>query len=337
MSKSLTIQQFAAIALGQSQPPWHLGSLCALYGQQPISLKKSIAALSTAVAVVFVNVSSNYNNYLYFDQSGALVANPDSVIETYWYWSAPSQADLATLATALKPNGCSISYLSPGPSEEDTETATSAVVLGSNIVGITGTFADLASLNITAVPGSPSKWTAADITVVKNASFLFNNLAGLAWDSSPAGKASANGLLGNPAPQALGALSAGVSTGNSSTGLLGTVGINAGINAAQLFVTHFRKSRDIIRKLILNLNAEPVTEGLDDAIATISDWEDWINYLQTVTISIPTSAVNMTLNTGAFLTISAINFQIEGSPGGTFTDSEYILNADGTSTGGVIS
>ena len=340
MGKLLSITQFAAIALGQSKGPWHLGNLCALYNQQSISLKQSIAALSAAEAVVFVNVASKNTLPIGYSSTAVTTANADGQLNMYWYWDALASDDIQALAKLLKPSGCSISYLSPGSNNGEDEYDNPAVY-EFNIIGIAGTFAQLASLNIKEVPALPSKWAAADITNVKNAPFLLNNLSSLAWNSSPEGGAAptnANGLnTANLGSQPLGALSTGVSANQSGLGLLGVAGLNAGDNAIQYFLNLFNRISDTGVKLAMNLDTDPMLQSVDNAIATFAAFKDFVNNLQNVPFIVPTDPMTLTFENGVFLTVSEVDYQAPGATPATFSISAYTINTDGTNTGGVVS
>jgi hypothetical protein len=331
MVPPLSVQQFAAIALGQSKAPWHLGNLCALYNQSPISLKNSLAALSAAQTVIFVDAlrvsTSTAWQSTYADATQATgEPTSDDNFNTYWAFGSLQPTDLTSLAELLKPSGAFISYLGDG------------VTVASGVIGITGTFAELASLNVTEVPGYPSSWTPNDLDAVNHSSFLLNGLAGgIAYTDYD--KTQDTGVdAPNPYAQPLAALSPGVSSDRVGTGLLGVVGLNQGVNALQALIGLVNQARAIILSLTANLSSMPALQGIDASVAAINTFTQWLTYLKALTITdIPPSITISAAPGSQPFSISEIIYTIEDASQATFSISEFIVNADGTSTGGVIS
>ena len=340
MSKLLSIKQFAALALGQGQPPWHLGNLCALYNQQNISLKNSIAALSAAQAVVFVNAAtySEAVNYLPDPQWGT-VETPDQNILSCWLWAAPGQPDLVSLTRILQPCGASISYLSPETlptSSAPDEINAGRKIQPYNIIGITGTFGDLVSLNVKEVPAYPSTWTADDLAVAENAAFLLNGLSGeLAFEASGGSVYDTEPARYNPYAQPLAALCPGVSSDTSSTGLLGILTLNQGVNTNQILISLCQMIRDTMVSVISNIYGPPLPEGIVAALASLNALTVWLTDLQALILTNLPDSIAMSFAAGSPpFSISEIMFQVPDSA--DITIGEFTVNADGTSNGGVL-
>jgi hypothetical protein len=328
MAKPLSVRQFAALALGQKQPPWHLGSLCGLYNVRPLSLKSSVEALSKATAVIYVQagVLSDLEQLVGDEDpsSGGIVGIDESFNS---YWTSDAVSNLQSLEQLLKACGVVISYFDPGEAG-----------LEGSLIGLAGTYADLAALNVKELPGNPSTWTSSESATAKASSFLLNSLAGnsalVAF-----GQQQLDGLATNPNALPLAALFPGASSDTSSAGLLGVVGLNQGVNVTQVLITHYNKIHNVMRDVTYNLCCRPYLDGLDGANAAIKIFSDWITFLSTLAVTDLPPSIEISSPPGTPLfSISEIVYQIgDNSSGGTVSVSQFTVNPDGTSAGGVVS
>ena len=344
MGKLLSVKQFSALALGQKNPPWHLGNLCALYNQTPISLKQSIAALSAAETVVFVSAGIYSNDYLLSYFSGNYDSQSlknrgydndkytkDQSFNLYWDWNATSGHDLTSiLEHILKPSGLSISYLSPAiniPTQESLDN----FVLEGNIIGLVGTYAAFASLNVKELPPYPSTWTAEDNSIANTSSIILNGFF------APYDETYSSDLINDANAQPLAALFPGVSSDEVGTGLLGVVRLNGGVNTKQVLVTWLALFRNSVLRLTSNLLAAPMSTGIEGAIAALNTYTDWIKGLSTLKITDVPPSIEISIPPGSpLLSISEISYRVAGPPPTTFGISAYTLNQDFTSSGGTI-
>jgi hypothetical protein len=328
MAKSLSVKQFAALALGQLNPPWHLGYLCWLYNQRGISLKSSLTALSATQTVVFVN-AGKYSD-LVRDQGGTDVSGKtitaDMAVNLYW---SQGGTDTVALAALLKPNGVEISYISP---------AAEGVAAG-NVVGLVGTYADLVSLNVTQIPAYPSAWSTDQTQVATQASFLLNELAGgQAFYQDVASQPGNSVETTNPYAQPLAALSPGVSSDTIGTGLLAVVGLNMGVNTTQFMISILASTRNFLLDVLTNTYAKPLPQSVEAVIALIASHRTWIqNALNTVLTDVPPPGEFAVQPGVPVLTVSEVTYELQDGTGTKFTTSALTVSADGTVTGGVTS
>jgi hypothetical protein len=185
MSKDLTIAQFAQIALGKAEKPFHLGDLLGVYKEKVLPLKSTMAKLSKAQTFMFVVMLSRVNaqNVLGTTPSDvqSVISQGRSSIEAgqggdfwaYWAraWLAGTQnmavpgtvTPYQTLAARLKSVDASIFYLSPAIAFNQQWSTAPWVV-----IGILGTFGGLANLNAQFVPFWPGGWSDQDWTTITN-------------------------------------------------------------------------------------------------------------------------------------------------------------------------
>jgi len=163
----LSLKQFAAIALGQTEPPWHLGQILKPYGQAFLDVRRSLANLSktTAVLAVCVRSASAVAKAL----AEAMNTPVDTgggqkgvLITSIWtqLWSSPTfvlKSDLQALQSILSPIGAGIVYLSPATAPSGMN---QMYVPAWVTVGIAGPIGGLASLNSQVLPFAPAEWTA---------------------------------------------------------------------------------------------------------------------------------------------------------------------------------
>jgi len=168
----LTVKQFATIALGQTAPPWHFSDLLKVYNQKILHLRPTLSGLSSTKAVLFFCMRSATSVAAAVSQvldtpaeSGGGTGGVDYMTNVWnQLWSAATfvlKTDLEMLESILSPVGASIVYLSPAvsvpaPVGDYEELYVPAWVT----VGLSGSFAGLASLNAQVLPFPPAKWSA---------------------------------------------------------------------------------------------------------------------------------------------------------------------------------
>jgi hypothetical protein len=350
MARLLSVKQFAALALGQAKPPWHLGYLNWLYSKSTISLKSAIAELSATQAVVFVNAGTysgtktlrQWLTVKYYNGVDTLSSyTEDQSFTMYWYWNSLGLADQNALQAMLKPNGVSISYFSPA--DHNSWDNSDYVIEAGNVIGLVGTYADLVSLNVKQIPADPSTWTSNDLGVASKAGFL---LAGFAptlnfrykMIGPPHDYASSeNWMMAGPNPYALplAALYPGVSSDTVGTGLLGIVGLNQGVSTTQFMVGILATTRRFLLDIETSKYAMPLPQAIQTMIASITSHQAWVKgALNTVLADAPATKFATQPGVPA-LTISEVTYELQDGTGTTFTTSALTLNADGTVTGGV--
>jgi hypothetical protein len=329
MAKLLSVKQFAALALGQTKPPWHFGYLNWLYNQNSISLKSSIEALSAAQTVIFVQVGT-YSG-LIASQGLNIPAplSPQDADELFtWGWAGNgwSASALAPLAAILKPNGVEICYLG----------RSGTTMLGEpdddNVVGLVGTYADFVSLNVTQVPAYPSTWSADEAATATKANFLLNEITGVT------NFAGGNDNSNNPYALPLAALYPGQSSDKVGTGLLRIVSLNQGVNTTQFQISIFAATRNFLLSVLNSEYTLPLPQAIDAVVASITNLQAWLgNALTTVLGDVPATSQFAIQASVPVLTVSEVTYEVQDGTGATFTTSALTVNSDGTATGGVTS
>ena|ERR1700733_5986309 len=167
----LTVKQFAALALGQANPPWQLTKLLNKFDQKFLDLKPTIANLSSRQAVCYVNVRAVATVATLFSGSSEDVhADMPGNWSNLWSSQVPIQkSDLEALEAVLTPIGASIVYLSPyyilprNPSSSDPYIAAGdAYIPPWVIVGFAGSYGALASIPAQSFPFQPNDWSQND-------------------------------------------------------------------------------------------------------------------------------------------------------------------------------
>jgi hypothetical protein len=171
----LTVKQFAIIALGQVQPPWHLANLLEVYNQKFISLRSTISNLSATQAVVYcaMRTAASVAACVLRAINGSAGGSQADLLElmnTQWdqLWTditPASKNDLEVFEAILTPVGASIVYLSPG-----TQLGGGPFIPAWVTIGFTGSFAALASLPAQTLSFTPDNWTSNDWNILKNLS-----------------------------------------------------------------------------------------------------------------------------------------------------------------------
>ena len=171
----LSVKQFAILMLGQETGPWHLGRILKVYGHKFVSIRATLEALAKTPVTMFVGMRTGeavakFVQTIYASPAWQYGGVDGAPLAAWWqeFWSdntenypyaVASRANFLEFQKILDSVGASISYLNPPITlEQDGDSAT---IPAWTIIGITGTVRSLASLNATAVPFEPSKWSAA--------------------------------------------------------------------------------------------------------------------------------------------------------------------------------
>lgn len=173
----LSVKQFAALTLGQAEPPWHLGNLLGVYGQSYLPLKETLEDLSAARVVMYVamRTAADVNGCFGYAWNGVAPGRAgydESMLESYWQglWVAQDDVpvgDISTFQSVLKPFGASVVYVSP----QVLDPAGHYTQPGSGIpswatIGFEGTFGALANLPVQTFPFSPAQWSDEQFTTL---------------------------------------------------------------------------------------------------------------------------------------------------------------------------
>jgi hypothetical protein len=103
VANSLTIKQLAAISVGSSLPPWHLGQLRRIYNQTPLSLRSLLTKVGAGDAIFYLNIRDLpiLRSVTTLDQ-----------LKSAWRSSQPSKATIAGLSELLNSVGVRIAFVS---------------------------------------------------------------------------------------------------------------------------------------------------------------------------------------------------------------------------------
>jgi hypothetical protein len=165
MPPQLTVKQFAAITLGQAAPPWHLGRLLQIYGDNFISVKSLISSLSSSTTVMFVVMlpATKVSQFASAFAQAVAGGSPETAWTYMWCYEARYLADLKAFNQLLSTVGASIVYLSPQQVVKSGHLEVACPAW--TVIGIAGTYAGLANLSVQQMPWYPG-WSAADLQIL---------------------------------------------------------------------------------------------------------------------------------------------------------------------------
>jgi hypothetical protein len=356
----LTVKQFAMLALNQPDPPWHLGKLLQIYNTDYMPLKPSIANLSSSQAIIYVSIRSakTLAGAFPLPDPGETQAQQDVGSIHFWpftWFGSPDKSDLEEFNKVLAPAGASIVYLSPAQNTQPYDLT--PLIPAWVVVGFAGSFGGLASLPAQKLSFDPHNWSSAEMATVRGlteGTVIVDAAQGsqsallvpddgddpsdwYTWPDPPIDTMFViTGDKQNSDP--LGALA--IYFANNPSGIQ-----PAQMTAQELLADHLEVYRDTSVRLLLTLSTigamsgTGLSDGQEDTLNALTTYAQWLAYLQTVSItdSLPSARVVFGNGSDVALTIPAITLKPVDTSQPSLNISQFVVNSDGTSTGGAVS